>query len=68
MKISKEEYADLIEVSAQKQVLIREMKARVEMKSDYISFEALKTIFDLWDIVPEVIRSDDNNIGSDTDA
>lgn len=68
MKISKEEYADLIEVSAQKQVLIREMKARVEMKSDYISFEALKTIFDLWDIVPEVIRSDDNNIGSDTDV
>lgn len=68
MKISKEEYADLIEVSAQKQVLIREMKARAEMKSDYISFEALKTIFDLWDIVPEVIRSDDNNIGSDTDV
>lgn len=68
MKISKEEYANLIEVSAQKQVLIREMKARVEMKSDYISFEALKTIFDLWDIVPEVIRSDDNNIGSDTDV
>lgn len=68
MKISKEEYADLIEVSAQKAVLIREMKARVEMKSDYISFEALKTIFDLWDIVPEVIRSDDNNIGSDTDV
>lgn len=68
MKISKEEYADLIEVSAQKQVLIREMKARVEMKSDYISFEALKTIFDLWDIVPEVIRSDDNIIGSDTDV
>lgn len=68
MKISKEEYADLIEVSAQKQVLIREMKARVEMKSDYISFEALKTIFDLWHIVPEVIRSDDNNIGSDTDV
>lgn len=67
MKISKEEYADLIEVSAQKQVLIREMKARVEMKSDYISFEALKTIFDLWDIVPEVIRSDDNS-GSDTDV
>lgn len=67
MKISKEEYADLIEVSAQKQVLIREMKARVQMKSDYISFEALKTIFDLWDIVPEVIRSDDNT-GSDTDV
>lgn len=68
MKISRCEYADLIEVSAQKAVLIREMKARVEMKSDYISFEALKTIFDLWDIVPEVIRSDDNNIGSDTDV
>lgn len=67
MKISKEEYAYLIEVSAQKQVLIREMKARVEMKSDYISFEALKTIFDLLDIVPEVIRSDDNS-GSDTDV
>ncbi len=68
MKISRHEYADLIEVSAQKDVLIREMKARVKMKSDYISFEALKTIFDLWDIVPEVIRSDDNNIGSDTDV
>ena len=68
MKISRYEYADLIEVSAQKDFLIREMKARVEMKSDYISFEALKTIFDLWDIVPEVIRSDDNNIGSDTDV
>lgn len=68
MKISRYEYADLIEVSAQKDVLIREMKARVEMKSDYISFEALKTIFDLWDIVHEVIRSDDNNIGSDTDV
>lgn len=67
MKISKEEYADLIEVSAQKQVLIREMKARVEMKSDYISFEALKTIFDLWDIVPEVDRSDDST-GSDADV
>ena len=68
MKISRYEYADLIEVSAQKDVLIREMKARVEMKSDYISFEALKTIFVLWGIVPEVIRSDDNNIGSDTDV
>ena len=68
MKISRYEYADLIEVSAQKDVLIREMKARVEMKSDYISFEALKTIFDLWDIVPEVIRSDDNIIGDDTDV
>ena len=68
MKISRHEYADLIKVSAQKDVLIRAMKARVEMKSDYISFEALKTIFDLWDIVPEVIRSDDNNIGSDTDV
>ena len=68
MKISRHEYADLIKVSAQKDVLIREMKARVEMKSDYISFEALKTIFDLWDIVPEVIRSDDNNIGGDTDV
>lgn len=68
MKISRYEYADLITVSAQKDVLIREMKARVEMKSDYISFEELKTIFDLWDIVPEVIRSDDNNIGSDTDV
>lgn len=68
MEISNYEYADLIEVSAQKQVLVREMKARVEMKSDYISFEALKTIFDLWDIVPEVIRSYDNNIGSDTDV
>lgn len=67
MKISKEEYADLIEVSAQKQVLVREMKARVEMKSDYISFEALKTIFDLWDIVPEVDRSDDST-GSDADV
>lgn len=67
MKISKEEYADLIEVSAQKQVLIREMKARAEMKSEYISFEALKTIFDLWDIVPEVDRSDDST-GSDTDV
>lgn len=68
MKISRYDYADLIKVSAQKDVLIREMKARVEMKSDYISFEALKTIFDLWDIVPEVIRSDDNNIGSDADV
>ena len=68
MKIRRYVYAGLIEVSAQKDVLIREMKARVEMKSDYISFEALKTIFDLWDIVPEVIRSDDNNIGSDTDV
>lgn len=67
MEISKEEYADLIEVSAQKQVLIREMKARAEMKSEYISFEALKTIFDLWDIVPEVDRSDDST-GSDTDV
>lgn len=67
MKISKEEYADLIEVSAQKQVLIREMKARAERKSEYISFEALKTIFDLWDIVPEVDRSDDIT-GSDTDV
>ena len=67
MKISRYEYEDLIEVSAQKRVLIREMKARVEMKSDYISFEALKTIFDLWDIVPEVIRSKDNP-GSDTDV
>ena len=67
MKISKEEYADLIEVSAQKQVLVREMKARVEMKSDYISFEALKTIFDLWDIVPEMISPNKNN-GCDTDV
>ena len=67
MKINRYEYENLITISAQKQVLIREMKARVEMKSDYISFEVLKTIFDLWDIVPEVIRSDDNS-GSDTDV
>lgn len=67
MKISREEYADLIEMSAQKQVLIREMKVRVATKSEYISFDALKTIFDLWNIVPEVDRSDENS-GSETDV
>ena len=67
MKINRYEYEDLITIAAQKQVLIREMKARVEMKSEYISFETLKTIFDLWNIVPEVDRSDDST-GSDTDV
>lgn len=67
MKISREEYADLIEVSVQKRVLIREMKARVETKCDYISLDALKTIFNLRHIVPEVDRSADNS-GSNTDV
>lgn len=67
MEITISRYDELIKVEEQKNILIREMKARAKDGTDWMSFEALKTIFNLWDIVPEVIRSDDNS-GSDTDV
>lgn len=67
MEITISRYDELIKVEEQKNILIREMKARAKDGTDWMSFEALKTIFNLWDIVPEVIRSDDNT-GSDTDV
>lgn len=67
MEITISRYDEIIKVEEQKNILIREMKARAKDGTDWMSFEALKTIFNLWDIVPEAIRSDDNS-GSDTDV
>ncbi len=62
MKININTYNELIKVKEQKNVLIREMKARAKDGTDWVSFDALKTIFDLQDIVPEVKRPDDKDV------
>lgn len=67
MKISIIRYDALLKAEAQKETLKREMQSRVKDGTDWISFDALKTIFDLWDIVPEMISPDKNN-GCDTDV
>ena len=62
MEININRYDELIKVGEQKNVLIREMKSRVKDGTDWISFDALKAIFDLQDIVPEVKRPDDKDV------
>ena len=46
----------------QKNVLIREMKARAKDGTVWMSLDTLKTIFDLQDIVPEVKHPDDKDV------
>ena len=67
MKIEIGRYNELLKTESQKETLIREMQSRVKEGTDWISFDALKTIFDLWDIVPEMISPNKNN-GCDTDV
>lgn len=62
MEININRYDDLIKVGEQKNVLIREIKARAKDGTDWMSFDTLKTIFDLQDIVPEVKRPDDKDV------
>lgn len=62
MEITISRYDDLIKVEEQKNILIREMKARAKDGTDWMSFDALKTIFDLQDIVPEVKHPDDKDV------
>lgn len=67
MKISIIRYDALLKAEAQKETLKREMQSRVKDGTDWISFDALKTIFDLWGTVPEMISPNKNN-GCDTDV
>lgn len=62
MEITISRYDDLIKVEEQKNILIREMNARAKDGTDWMSFDALKTIFDLQDIVPEVKHPDDKDV------
>lgn len=62
MEITISRYDELIKVEEQKNILIREMKARAKDGADWMSFDALKTIFDLQDIVPEVKHPDDKDV------
>lgn len=62
MKISIIRYDELLKAEAQKEILKRELQCRVKNGTDWISFDALKTIFDLWDDVPEVKHPDDENV------
>ena len=62
MEININRYDELIKVGEQKNVLIREIKARAKDGTDWMSFDTLKTIFDLQDIVPEVKRPDDKDV------
>lgn len=62
MEININRYNGLIKVQEQKNVLIREMKARAKDGTDWMSFDTLKTIFDLQDIVPEVKHPDDKDV------
>lgn len=62
MEITISRYDELIKVEEQKNILIREMKARAKDGTDWMSFDALKTIFGLQDIVPEVNHPDDKDV------
>lgn len=62
MEIIITRYDELLKAEAQKEVLKRELQCRAENGTDWISFDALKTIFDLWDDVPEVKRTGDENV------
>ena len=55
-------FDEAIKAEAQKETLKREMQSRIKDDIDWISFEALKIIFDLQDIVPEVKRPDDKDV------
>lgn len=62
MKIGIGRYNELLKAEAQKETLARELLSRVKDGTDWISFDALKTIFDLWDEIPEVNRPDDKDV------
>ena len=62
MKISINRYDALLNAEAQKETLKRELLSRVKDGTDWISFDALKTIFDLWDVIPEVKNPDDKDV------
>lgn len=62
MKISIIRYDALLKAEAQKETLKRELLSRVKDGTDWISFDALKTIFDLWDVIPEVKNPDDKDV------
>lgn len=62
MKIGIDRYNELLKAEAQKETLKRELLSRVKDRTDWISFDALKTIFDLWDEIPEVNRPDDKDV------
>ena len=62
MKISIIRYDALLKAEAQKEILKRELLFRVKDGTDWISFDALKTIFDLWDVIPEVKNPDDKDV------
>ena len=62
MKISITRYDALLKAEAQKETLKRELLSRVKDGTDWISFDALKTIFDLWDEIQEVNRPDDKDV------
>ena len=62
MKIGIGRYNELLKAEAQKETLSREMQSRVKDGTDWISFDALKTIFDLWDEIPESKVPDDKDV------
>lgn len=62
MKISIIRYDALLKAEAQKETLKRELLSRVKDGTDWISFGTLKTIFDLWDEIPEVNRPDAKDV------
>lgn len=62
MKISIIRYDALLKAEAQKETLKRELQSRVKDGTDWISFDTLKTIFDLWDDIPKVKRPDDKDV------
>ncbi len=62
MKIGIGRYNELLKAESQKETLSREMQSRVKDGTDWISFDALKTIFDLWDEIPESKAPDDKDV------
>lgn len=62
MEITISRYDELIKIEERKNILIREMNARAKDGTDWMSFDALKTIFGLQDIVPEVKHPGDKDV------
>lgn len=64
MKISKEEYAELIGYREQRNMLIREMRDRVRSSGDWISFAGLGIIFNI-DVPVKENASADEDVSDD---
>ena len=62
MKISNIRYDALLKAEAQKETLKREMQFSAKNGTCWISFELLKTIFDLWDDIPQVKSPEDKDV------